>query len=284
MLRAHDTRSILISVVFLLAFLTVGFVLTGPDLRLQSSYTWTQTTSRGGTLGDVLKRTSSARPPRRILSDPRNDRLRDELLGKEHAPNLEEFGSGEPLQQGHGSSLKGKSYASLEVPEGVEVSVPTISLGFVFLAAFVAISAMILPGISGSYILLILGSYFYVTFAVKSFLSGVFDGRFYPGPFLILIVFMGGLLTGLGILTRVLSYFLRRARSATVGALTGLMVGCLRGVWPYRVVREGVTMNVLPDTVTNAVLNGFLFFIVGFVIVFTLSWFGTSGDSAHRTP
>jgi putative membrane protein len=146
----------------------------------------------------------------------------------------------------------------------------------------VAISAMILPGISGSYILLIFGSYFYVTFSVKSFLSGLFDGRFHPIPFLILVVFMAGLLTGLAVLTRVLSYFLRNARPATVGALTGLMIGCLRGVWPYRVVRNGVTMNVLPATVTPTVRNGILFALVGFIVVFSLSWFGQNEDSSRR--
>lgn len=283
MLRTRETKSILVSVLVLLVFLVAGFYLTGPDLRLQSSYTWTETTSQGETLREVLQRTSSARPPRWILKNPRNDELREVLLGEEKARTISENNSTDRGGEAHGSGEVEESYFSLHVPAGVDVSVPTLSLGFVFFAAFVAISAMILPGISGSYFLLILGSYFYVTFSVKSFLSGLFDGRFHAVPFLILAVFMVGLLSGLAVLTRVLSYFLRNARAATVGALTGLMLGCLRGVWPYRIVRDGVTMNEFPAALTPTVQNGILFALLGFVIVFSLSWLGSSEDSPRRT-
>lgn len=91
-----------------------------------------------------------------------------------------------------------------------------------FLAGAIAICAMILPGISGSFILVLLGLYPVVLGAVKSFDVAV------------LAVFALGCLVGLLSFARLLSWTLRRWRDLTLGFLTGLMLGSLNKVWPWK--------------------------------------------------
>ncbi len=94
--------------------------------------------------------------------------------------------------------------------------------GSLFLAGAIAICAMILPGISGSFILVLLGLYPVVLGAVKSLELGV------------MLVFASGCLVGLLSFARVLSWVLRRWRDLTLAFLTGLMVGSLNKVWPWK--------------------------------------------------
>src|SRR5690606_17192868 len=75
-------------------------------------------------------------------------------------------------------AIKARSapYDELVVPAGTPVHVPRPTLWFIFFAGMIAICAMILPGISGSYILLILGAYFFVLNALKGFLTTLASG------------------------------------------------------------------------------------------------------------
>ncbi|MGL4826098.1 MAG: DUF368 domain-containing protein [Vibrionaceae bacterium] len=98
----------------------------------------------------------------------------------------------------------------------------------VFLAGSIAICAMILPGISGSFILLLLGMYSPVIDAVKGF------------DFSILGIFAIGCVVGLLSFSHVLSWLLREYRSLTIAFLTGLLVGALGKVWPWR---EAITFR-----------------------------------------
>lgn len=287
MLRSRDVGPLLVSVVFLLVFLAAGYALTGPDLRLQGSYTWVTSESEGEPLVDVLHQTSSALPPQRVLLHERNEDIRAELSSANpNFRNLLENVESRSLVGGHSeeNGPLGDAFESLRVPKGVTVEVPTIGYPFLFFAGFVGISAMVLPGISGSYILLILGTYFYVTFSLKSFLSMLAGGIFAVRPFLIVVVFVAGLISGVLVLARVLGYLLDHYRAGTVGALTGLMLGCLRGVWPYREVREGVVVNVVPETMTPTVENGLLFLGLGFVVVVSLSFVGSLEEDRGARP
>lgn len=114
-----------------------------------------------------------------------------------------------------------------------------------FLSGMVAIMAMILPGISGSFILLILGQYEYVLNAVIRL-----------DVISLAAVGMGAVI-GLLSFTRVLSWLLARYEQPTVAALVGFMIGSLRVIWPWKVVLETrtnshgdevplVTVNALP--------------------------------------
>lgn len=92
----------------------------------------------------------------------------------------------------------------------------------VFLAGFIAICAMILPGISGSFILVLLGMYGPVLAAVKNV------------ELVFLAIFAAGAAGGLMTFSRILDWLLSRYRAATVALLTGFLFGSLVVVWPWK--------------------------------------------------
>lgn len=100
---------------------------------------------------------------------------------------------------------------------------------YLFLSGSIAISAMILPGISGSYILVILGKYQQILEIVNS------------RDLLSLAYFMAGMVVGVLSLVRVVSWLLKKYRQLTIITLTGVMTGALRTVWPWK---ETVTTRV----------------------------------------
>lgn len=115
----------------------------------------------------------------------------------------------------------------------VTVAVPSsgnTALWFVFLCGMVAISALLLPGLSGSFILLLLGMYTYILPKVKDLLSG--DLSVLP----VLITFGVGCLAGLLSFSRVLTWAFKNFEKITLAFLTGLMIGSLNKVWPWQKV------------------------------------------------
>jgi len=141
-----------------------------------------------------------------------------------------------PLRTEESVSAWLEAHASLMVLE--EGRAP---LWWIFCCGVIAISAMVLPGVSGSFLLLFLGQYH----AVLGAISGVVDaglrlfGRA-PDPLVeaaghtviedvtLLVVFNVGVLLGLGLFSRVVGWLLERRHDLTMAALTGLMVGALR--------------------------------------------------------
>jgi putative membrane protein len=95
------------------------------------------------------------------------------------------------------------------------------SLLFVLVAGSIAICAMILPGISGSFLLLILGVY--------EFIIGSVSDR----DLLVLAVFAVGCLLGLAAFSTLLNWLLQRSHDLVLAALLGLMVGSARVLWPW---------------------------------------------------
>lgn len=107
------------------------------------------------------------------------------------------------------------------------------SLIYVFISGSIAICALILPGISGSFILLLMGMYFVIIPALKSLLSD-------PSmdALIIVVVFALGCLTGLIAFSRVLSWTFKNYKNETLAILTGFIVGSLNKIWPWRIVNE----------------------------------------------
>ena len=137
---------------------------------------------------------------------------------------------------------------------------------FIFLCGAIAICAMILPGISGSFILVLLGKYFYIMEAVKTF------------DIVILLVFGSGAFIGITSFSRVLSYALKNFRNITLSVLTGFMLGSLNKVWPWKRVVEFYTdshgvakplieENILPN---QYVVEAVVLMVVGFLLVYFL--------------
>lgn len=97
---------------------------------------------------------------------------------------------------------------------------------FILLSGAVAICAMILPGISGAFILLLLGKYQFILLAVGELRIGV------------LALFVIGAVAGIVSFSHLLSWLLRRHHDPTIALLMGFMIGSLNKVWPWKEVLE----------------------------------------------
>lgn len=148
----------------------------------------------------------------------------------------------------------------------ITVATPTetpTNLLFIFFCGAIAICAMILPGISGSFILVLLGKYFYIMEAVET-LDLVVLGIFALGCFL-----------GITSFSHVLSYALKKFRNVALAVLSGFMLGSLNKVWPWKEkieeMVEGqnliVEQNVLPG---ESLAEGVVLMLIGFILVYVL--------------
>jgi len=156
------------------------------------------------------------------------------------------------------------------------------SLWFVFLSGMLAICAMILPGISGAFILVLLGKYAYVIEAVSDLNIAV------------VATFAAGCITGLLSFSHFLSFMLRRFHNMTIALLTGFMIGSLNKIWPWKntlewgLDRHGEKMavvqeNVLPQNLIDSdpqVLFASLLAIFGFTLIFALELFAAKKTKA----
>lgn len=143
------------------------------------------------------------------------------------------------------------------------VDITNLSFGlilYVFVAAMIAISAMVLPGISGSTLLLIFGLYIPITTAIKEFLHLNF------GYFPILVIFGLGVLTGIAVVIKGIKAALSKYRSQTVYLILGLMLGSL-----YAIVMGPTTLEVYHEPMTFQTFS-IGFFILGGLIIGLLQW------------
>lgn len=137
------------------------------------------------------------------------------------------------------------------------------NLLFIFLCGAIAICAMILPGISGSFILVLLGKYHYIMDAVKGL------------DLLILCVFGAGAFIGITSFSRVLSYVLKHFRNVTMAVLAGFMLGSLNKVWPWKTTEieiiNGTEFTIEHNSLpTQYLVEGVVLMIVGFMLVYVL--------------
>ena len=107
-------------------------------------------------------------------------------------------------------------------------------LWFIFLCGAIAICAMILPGISGSFILLLLGKYEYMLKALTDL------------NIVLIITFVIGAAIGIVSFSHFLTWLLKKYHVTTISALAGIMIGSLVKVWPWQFQHDGVSMPVLP--------------------------------------
>lgn len=129
---------------------------------------------------------------------------------------------------------------------------------FLFLSGAIAINAMILPGISGAYILVLLGKYKYILSAVNS--RDIFT----------LAIVLAGAAIGLTTFVRLLSWLLDKYRNITMTLLTGLMIGSLRRLWPWK--SDANPMNpILPETINNEILLSIAIAIAGMMAILIIT-------------
>lgn len=152
---------------------------------------------------------------------------------------------------------------------------------FVFISGAIAICAMILPGISGSFILLLLGKYEYIIGAISEFKIAV------------LAVFLAGAGVGIISFSNILSWLLKKFHNQTIAILAGFMVGSLNKVWPWKnttetftdrhgVLKPLIQENVLPSAFEGDphLVSAILLAIVGFVLIFAIEYIATSKKQA----
>lgn len=148
------------------------------------------------------------------------------------------------------------------------------ALWFIFLSGAIAICAMILPGISGSFILLLLGKYAFVMEAVSTLNIPV------------LVVFAAGACIGIVCFSHFLSWLLKKFYMLTIALLSGFMIGSLLKVWPWKVpgAQEGFDYPALPGTfeqVTGADPQLFMsigFMVLGLAIVLLIEFMASKGE------
>lgn len=144
------------------------------------------------------------------------------------------------------------------------------ALSFVFLSGALAICALILPGISGSFILLLLGMYTIIIPTVKDALK-----TFQMESLIITGVFGLGCLVGLALFSRLLSWTFKRYHDQTMAVLTGFMLGSLNKIWPWRNVMEyridskGEEVPFIEENVLPAAYEGNAL-VIGVIIAFVL--------------
>ena len=149
------------------------------------------------------------------------------------------------------------------------------ALWFIFLSGAIAICAMMLPGISGSFILLILGKYQYVLAALTE------------GNIPVILTFISGAVIGIILFSHFLSWLLKNYHAITIFFLGGVMFGSLNKIWPWKTVVESVIKpdgeivpivekNILPATYTeltgepSQVLYAIIMLFVGLSIIFII--------------
>ncbi len=153
------------------------------------------------------------------------------------------------------------------------------SYWFIFVAGMIAICAMILPGISGSFILVLLGMYKFILGSISTITLPV------------ILVFIAGAAIGIVAFSNVLSWLLKKYHNQTIAVLAGFMVGALNKVWPWKEVTQNIIdrhgelkpiaeRNVLPGIYEQLtgheawIAGAIALAILGFALIFIIEGIG----------
>lgn len=143
---------------------------------------------------------------------------------------------------------------------------------FIFFSGAIGAIAMILPGISGSFILLLLGKYHFITGALK---NPLIDNHL-----AVLFIFCLGMATGLVSFSKILKYLFAHYSEWIYGLLTGFMIGAMRKIWPWKdVISEQMIngknyvleeSNKIPTELNYEVMICILLMVLGVFVVFSI--------------
>jgi len=147
---------------------------------------------------------------------------------------------------------------------------------FLFFAGAIAICAMILPGISGSFILIILGAY-------KTLSNAIHDLDIKH-----LLIFISGTIVGLLSFSHVLKWLFKHYHNITLAVLTGFILGSLNRVWPWKNTltwhtnSEGIKTPLIQESISPMAFNGnnqltwaIILMVLGFLTIFILEKLGS---------
>lgn len=161
---------------------------------------------------------------------------------------------------------------------------------YLFLSGFVAIIAMILPGISGAFILLLMGSYETVIGTINQFRDGLFNLNWevLQQAILKLLTFAVGAIIGLKLFSKVLHWMFENHKNSTLALLIGFMIGSLNKIWPWketllwRTNSHGEQIPFVEKSISPfqfqddpQLLFAIIMAIIGFLLIFILEKLGS---------
>ncbi|WP_179320585.1 DUF368 domain-containing protein [Winogradskyella helgolandensis] len=160
---------------------------------------------------------------------------------------------------------------------------------YLLFCGFIAIIAMILPGVSGAFILLILGAYQTAIDTINNLRDGLLDGNMelFKDALLKFVLLGVGAIIGLKVFSKALNWMFKHHKNLTLAILTGFMIGSLNKIWPWkeilktRINSEGevVTLldkSILPTSYTgdNELVMAIIFIVIGFATILILESLG----------
>ncbi|WP_179020390.1 DUF368 domain-containing protein [Winogradskyella forsetii] len=160
---------------------------------------------------------------------------------------------------------------------------------YMLFCGFIAIIAMILPGVSGAFILLILGAYQTAIDTINNLRDGLLTGNMelFKDAFLKFILLAVGAVIGLKVFSKALNWMFKHHKNLTLAILTGFMIGSLNKIWPWkevlktRVNSEGEVVTLLDKSILpssyagdSELLLAIIFIITGFAAILILESLG----------
>ncbi|MFB6357017.1 MAG: DUF368 domain-containing protein, partial [bacterium] len=196
-----------VSFLCLIVFSVAGLVVSSPQPLFFPDTKYRSIESQGESLSHLMKRGPSAEPAFQVFWNENNDPLRRYVKKKspEQFNNLRlqwKQYSGQKIVEKREIKARNAPYERITVPEDMNIYVPVLSPYYLVAAGSLAICAMILPGISGSYILLILGGYFFVLNLIKGSIKGLLEGSVFWNHLGMLALFGTGAVVGIVVFSR----------------------------------------------------------------------------------
>ena len=160
---------------------------------------------------------------------------------------------------------------------------------YLLFCGFIAIIAMILPGVSGAFILLILGAYQTAIDTINNLRDGLLTGNMelFKDAFLKFVLLAVGAIIGLKVFSKALNWMLKHHKNLTLAILTGFMIGSLNKIWPWkeiiktRINSEGEVVTLLDRSISpttyigdNELVMAIVFIVIGFAVILILEGLG----------
>lgn len=164
---------------------------------------------------------------------------------------------------------------------------------YLLFCGFIAIIAMILPGVSGAFILLILGAYQTAIDTINNLRDGLVNGdmTMFKDAFINFLLLAIGAIVGIKVFSKALNWMFKHKKNLTLTILTGFMIGSLNKIWPWKEVLktrvnskgEVVTLldkSILPSSYDgdNQMLLAIIFMVIGFASILILEYLGSNNN------
>lgn len=166
---------------------------------------------------------------------------------------------------------------------------------YLLFCGFIAIIAMILPGVSGAFILLILGAYQTAIDTINNLRDGLVTGNMelFKDALLKFVLLAIGAVVGLKVFSKALNWMFKHHKNLTLAILTGFMIGSLNKIWPWkkilktRINSEGEEVTLLDQSILpssyqgdNQIVLAIIFVVIGFAAILILERLGDQKNKA----